>query len=332
MNIVNKPDMNYGTWAENGNIEIPSSEKVEEGWVVEKPLNEQANWVENRQDKMLQYLNQRGLGEWDSRTEYPVGAYATRSGLLYKATSQNQDADPTLNTEIWFEPYASKTGLGSTSEEIEKIKNNDGYLEHYVRKSAPVMTSIAKGIGYYNSTGSVGFGFSNDTPVIKIGNTTIIEFSGSDNPKDVVTHEQLELSLQIYKVDDIYITMGTGDPFDRLGYGVWERFAEGSVLVGLSASVSNETPQWVKTAGSEYGEYDHLNTIEEMARHNHVAQIRGSGGGQNTNTYNPERGAASANGHSGIYDSGVTIEDAGESKPHNNVQPSIVVHMWKRTA
>ena len=36
MAMVNKPDMNYGTWAENGNIEIPSSEKVEEGWVIEK--------------------------------------------------------------------------------------------------------------------------------------------------------------------------------------------------------------------------------------------------------------------------------------------------------
>ena len=51
--IINKPDMNYGLWAENGNIEIPSSEKVELGWIAEKPLNEQMNWVQNRQDAML---------------------------------------------------------------------------------------------------------------------------------------------------------------------------------------------------------------------------------------------------------------------------------------
>lgn len=34
--IINKPDMNYGLWAENGNVEIPSSEKVELGWIAEK--------------------------------------------------------------------------------------------------------------------------------------------------------------------------------------------------------------------------------------------------------------------------------------------------------
>ena len=59
MPILNKPDMNYGVWAEGGNIEIPSSEKVEEGWVIEKPLNETMNWLQNRQDRMLQYINER---------------------------------------------------------------------------------------------------------------------------------------------------------------------------------------------------------------------------------------------------------------------------------
>ena len=61
MSIIPKPDMSYGVWAENGNIEIPSSEKVEEGWVLEKPYNETMNWLQNRQDRMLQYLNQRGI-------------------------------------------------------------------------------------------------------------------------------------------------------------------------------------------------------------------------------------------------------------------------------
>lgn len=33
MPVVNtKPDMNIGIWAEGGNVENPSSEKIEEGW------------------------------------------------------------------------------------------------------------------------------------------------------------------------------------------------------------------------------------------------------------------------------------------------------------
>ena len=50
--ITNKPNMNYGLWAENGNIEQPSNEKVELGWIIEKPRNETMNWLQNRQDKM----------------------------------------------------------------------------------------------------------------------------------------------------------------------------------------------------------------------------------------------------------------------------------------
>ena len=79
--------MNYGVWAEGGNIEIPSSEKVEQGWIIEKPLNETMNWLQNRSDKMLQYINQRGVPEWDVRTEYPIGAYVSRINKIYQALS-----------------------------------------------------------------------------------------------------------------------------------------------------------------------------------------------------------------------------------------------------
>ena len=38
--IVNKPDINYGIWASNGDVAVPSSEKVEIGHIVEKPKKE----------------------------------------------------------------------------------------------------------------------------------------------------------------------------------------------------------------------------------------------------------------------------------------------------
>lgn len=327
MPIVNKPDMSYGTWAENGNIEIPSSEKVEEGWGVEKPLNETMNWLQNRQDRMLQYINQRGIPEWDFRTEYPIGAYTVRAGNLYKSLSQNTDADPTLNTEIWFEPFASKEGLSELEKEIDKVVNQSGYLSHYVLKNQPVMTSIAKGVGYANSDGKSSFGFVSGKPTIKNNNQVVATFSGGSENDDVVTHGQLSIKLQSYLVGDIYLTTSSEEPQVRFGYGTWERFGQGLALVGFSTSVSNETPQWVKTAGSVFGEYDHELTEEEIPEHDHPLNISRLTKIAHDSSQESDR-TVDVNGDpiEGY------VGSAGGGEAHNNVQPSIVVYMWKRIA
>lgn len=322
MAVLNKPDMNYGVWAEGGNIEIPSSEKVEQGWIIEKPLNETMNWLQNRQDRMLQYLNQRGIPEWDVRTEYPLGAFATRGSKVYESLSQNTDADPTLNPEIWKIAFVSYSDFIDYSEKVNSIENTEGYLGLYVSKSFPVMTGAAKGISYNESTGVSGLSFDALAPKIVNNGITIAEFSGGMNPKDVVTHEQLALAVQNYKVGDIYITTANGNPSERLGYGTWQRFGEGKTLVGFSTSVSNTIPEWAKVIGREFGEYEHRLTVKEMPSHTHRVKSTsvatgGDGGlffGIGTSSY-----LGSDN-----------VEATGGSQAHNNVQPSIVVYFWKR--
>lgn len=323
MPVINtKPNMNYGVWAEGGNIEIPSSEKIEEGWVVEKPLNEYMNWVQNRQDKMLQYLNQRGISEWDSRTEYPIHAYVSRAGTLYQALRQSTDKDPTLNQSIWKIAFVGYGEFSNYADDISKVKSVDGFLKHYVRRVDPVMTGEVKAPAYSNPNKSAGLKFSGDVARVTRGSTVVVEFSGGTKPKDVVTHEQLAIAIQNYKVGDIYITTASGDPKNRLGYGTWQRFAEGKTLVGFTDSVSNSVPEWVKRAGSEFGEYEHKLTVEEMPRHTHngIPIIR-------TNV-DADLGGVDATVHKDHTESTAT----GGDKPHNNVQPSIVVYFWKRVA
>lgn len=313
--------MNYGLWADNGNIEIPSSEKVTEGWVIEKPLNEQMNWLQNRSDRMLQYLNQRGIAEWDIRTEYPEGAYVSRVGRIYKSLSQNLDADPTLNSEIWEIAFVSYSDFVDYSEIVNNIENTEGYLGLYVSKSFPVMTGAAKGISYNESTGVSGLAFDTLTPKIVKSGITIAEFSGGTNPKDVVTHEQLALAIQNYKVGDIYITADSGDPSERLGYGTWQRFGEGRTLVGFSSSVSNSIPEWAKVIGSEYGSYTHKLTIAEMPRHTH---------NMNFSTGNITGNDRPATQNTSSSSSNLEVAMTGGDGAHNNTQPSIVVFFWKR--
>lgn len=323
MAIVSKPNMNYGVWAEGGNIEIPSSEKVEQGWIIEKPLNETMNWLQNRQDRMLQYINQRGVPEWDVNTEYPTNAFVSRSGVIYKAISQNQDADPTLDQEVWDIAFVSYTDFVDYSEKIEAIENDEGYLSLYVSKASPVMTGVAKGVSYNDTTGVSGLGFDTTTPKIVNNGETVVEFGGGTNPKDVVTHEQLALAIQVFKVGSVYTTTVDENPSTTFGYGTWERFAEGRALVGFSSSVSNSIPEWVKVIDSTYGEYEHLLTIPEMPKHNHPIMDGDGEAGY---------GGRVDTGVSSSYQEVRTIGDRGESLPHNNVQPSIVVYFWKRTA
>ena len=123
--ITNKPNMNYGLWAENGNIEQPSNEKVELGWIIEKPRNETMNWLQNRQDRMLQYINQHGIPEWDYQTEYPINAMVAYGGTVYKAISQNVDKNPTANQSIWKVAFSTKQEFDNYASQVNNIRNTN---------------------------------------------------------------------------------------------------------------------------------------------------------------------------------------------------------------
>ena len=334
MAIVNKPDMNYGVWAEGGNIEIPSSEKVEQGWIIEKPLNETMNWLQNRQDRMLQYINQRGIPEWDIRTEYPIDSFVAYAGTIYQAVTLNKDKNPTLNSDIWIIAFVTYTDFEEYSNKLDKIETENGYLSFYVKKSAPVLDAAAKGVAYYNKTTNSGLTFSGNTSVIKNNNINVDEFSGGTNPKDVVTHEQLALALQTFKIGDIYTTTVDENPSVRLGYGTWERFAEGKTLVGISTSISNSIPEWVKFNGREFGSYTHTLIEDELPAHNHdfPADDQLIQAFDLTRSTGFQRSGYDADSNlRPTFNSGwAETSKEGIDTPHNNVQPSIVVYFWKR--
>ena len=319
--IVNKPDINYGIWASNGDVAVPSSEKVEIGHIVEKPKKEIVNWIENRQDQFMAYLNQVGIPEWDSKTTYKANiSFVNRSGKVYKAKSQNIDKDPTLNQDIWEISWATYSDFYALSTDLNNIKTVDEYLDFYVSKANPVFGVETKGIGYGNADLTSSFNFNNGNPSVKKDDEIIAEFSGSKSGKDVVTFEDLQGLLKI-KVGDLYTTTVNENPATRLGYGTWSRFAEGRTIVGFSGSVSNTIPEWVKTPGSEFGEYNHVLTVEEIPKHTHDIRLNA---GKSNGSF-PEDTAPDGQFYTG------RTEATGGDQPHNNVQPSIVVFIWLRT-
>lgn len=195
--IVNKPDINYGIWASNGDVAVPSSEKVEIGHIVEKPKKEIVNWIENRQDQFMAYLNQVGIPEWDSKTTYKANiSFVNRSGTVYKAKSQNIDKDPTLNQDIWEISWATYSDFYNLSNRVESIETVDEYLDFYVSKANPEFTVETKGVGYNDTTDSSGFSFESTTPIV-INNGSVVarfseEMSIEDTSKSVATTEWVQ--------------------------------------------------------------------------------------------------------------------------------------------
>jgi hypothetical protein len=127
-----------------------------------------------------------------------------------------------------------------------------------------------------------------------------------------------------YPTGSIYMNADDSrDPSILLGFGTWAAFGAGRVLIGEGSDSDDQTtPETVSfTAGDEGGEYNHTLTIDEMPSHNH-----GATSGQD-DQFGSYFDATTRTNNGTIY-----TQNTGGGQAHNNLQPYIVVYMWKRTA
>jgi len=128
---------------------------------------------------------------------------------------------------------------------------------------------------------------------------------------------------KIFPVGAVYITYDKKNPGTFLG-GTWEQFGQGRTLVGEGTGNDGSTSMSF-TSGKTYGEYKHKLTIKEMPSHAHkfndCVWIDGKGNIQS---------ASNNSWFNGGFMSNTT--NTGGNQPHNNIQPSICVHFWKRIA
>ena len=126
---------------------------------------------------------------------------------------------------------------------------------------------------------------------------------------------EVDLS-SVYPVGSVYINASVStNPATLLGFGTWTAFGAGRVLVGLNSGDTD-----FDTAEETGGAKTHTLTVNEMPAHTHSVPNSGS---QNNS-----------------FDSGTTVGNdvtgtsgsTGGGQAHNNLQPYIVVYMWKRTA
>lgn len=137
----------------------------------------------------------------------------------------------------------------------------------------------------------------------------------------------------LYPVGSIYSNAAVStNPATLLGFGTWAAFGAGKVMVGLDSGDTD-----FDTVEETGGAKTHQLTIAEMPLHGHPFRTDAqtdantdNSGGFSMNRDNDRNEDAFTGTPSETR--GEQIGGTGGDGAHNNLQPYIVVYMWKRTA
>lgn len=154
----------------------------------------------------------------------------------------------------------------------------------------------------------------------------------------------------VYPVGSIYTNAtSSSNPSVLLGFGTWEAFGAGRVMVGLNASdalfdtaeetggskdaiavAHTHTATLTGTSGSGGGHYHDFYTgyLTNFTNYGGVGNFGGGTPDDGAGTYR----TSTVDGHTHSLSVAGTTDSTGSSGTNANLQPYIVVRMWKRTA
>jgi len=171
-----------------------------------------------------------------------------------------------------------------------------------------------------------------------LGTPTAPTASAGTNTTQLATTAFVTAALSAaYPIGSIYINAGSStNPNTLLGFGTWAAFGAGKVLVGLdSADAMFDTLE--ETGGSKNAinvSHTHTATVTDAGHTHQSGPVLSTAPGTLGGNTGPWRVDSSGLGTSTSATTGITVANSteGSSGTNANVQPYIVVNMWKRTA
>jgi len=133
-----------------------------------------------------------------------------------------------------------------------------------------------------------------------------------------------------YPVGSIYINASVAtNPATLFGFGTWESFGAGRVLVGLNSGDTS-----FDTLGETGGSKDavvvsHTHSVTDPGHAHGISNGQQDGYDPGTGQFSASTGTSQT---SSSATTGISIASTGSSGTNANLQPYITVYMWKRTA
>ena len=204
--------------------------------------------------------------------------------------------------------WSGKDALGDT--DPDKVISGGDFNTEFLAVKAAVNSKANLGgsasQAFLSTTASAG------TNTTQVATTAFVQ---------AYTPTAATINALVYPVGSIYFNAAVAtNPATLLGFGTWAAYGGGRVPVGKAASGTFDTLN--ETMGAE----THTLSTSEIPSHTHDVtwpRSNNSGGG------GPTSPCTSAGDGGPITQASVAT---GGGAAHNNIQPSIVVYMWKRTA
>lgn len=141
-----------------------------------------------------------------------------------------------------------------------------------------------------------------------------------DKLKDYISILLSDFLGKVYPIGSIYLSISSVSPVTLFG-GIWEQIQDTFLLAAGN----------LYSAGSTGGESEHILTVDEMPKHNHMLK---------TDINNPDYDVTWSEWfeyttgwtqEAGVTESPAThTTKTGGDMPHNNMPPYLTVYMWKR--
>ncbi len=99
---------------------------VAEGWTQVKPPYEVENWIQNQQSQFNAYINQLGVPEWDTDTEYQTGkSYVQGSdNRIYKCILTHSGRNPASGNPSYWELFEGNRQATTTARGTVELATN----------------------------------------------------------------------------------------------------------------------------------------------------------------------------------------------------------------
>lgn len=187
-----------------------------------------------------------------------------------------------------------------------------------------------------------------------VSSNTTVAASTAYVTRALVGHDtKIDIMKAVYPLGSIFTTVSdtnalattAAEVATLMGFGTWVPFGRGEVLVGLDDRGTTEEPVDFDTVEDTGGAKTHTLTTEEIPSHNHANNLRVQAGDNtlvDTSLITVVAGGDALDHLNGNYptstDTGLTggvsdseSDDYQDTVAHNNLQPYVVVYMWKRT-